>query len=713
LRILQISNNTSELLGISPEDLLNRELQELLGSRQVTALKQCLAADFSSVNPLKISFKRAKKTLVFSAIIHRSDGVAILELEPDISKKKATFLNFYNLVKSSIEKLENTATTLELCEVSASVIQQMTGFDRVMVYRFDTDASGEVVAENKPEQLEPYLGLHFPAIDIPFPARRLFILNRVLVIPNVNYQPVDIIPAHHPVTQKPLDLSLSILRSISPCHREYLNHMGVEAAMVIALIDNQKLWGIIACHHRSPKFVNYEMQTACNFLGKIISLELSSKEKKYDLEYKLKLKNTHSQLINSIVQTENLRDGLAESPLAILDLVGASGSAICLNNEIKLVGKTPQLADIQKLVEWLDQTVENNIFYTESLPRIYPNAEKFKEVACGLFALTLSKIQKNYVLWFRPEVIQTVSWAGNPKGSHKIKADGTRPLCPRQSFELWKETNQDKSLPWSIAEINAVQEFKNAIVGMVLRQADELASINLELQRSNDELDAFAYIASHDLKEPLRGIHNYANFLIEDYAEILNEDGVTKLQTLVRLTQRMEDLINSLLHFSRLGRAELSRQTVNLEELVQQVIATLTIARPQTIVEFRIPRSLPSIECDRAQINELFTNLISNSIKYNNRPEKWVEIGFLTPSEPLTFYVRDNGIGIPPQHLDKIFQIFRRLHGRDEFGGGTGAGLTIARKIVERHGGNIWVESKPDEGSTFFFTLSAEMIAIT
>ena len=176
----------------------------------------------------------------------------------------------------------------------------------------------------------------------------------------------------------------------------------------------------------------------------------------------------------------------------------------------------------------------------------------------------------------------------------------------------------------------------------------------------------------------------------------------------------MEDLINSLLHFSRLGRAELMRQSVNLHELVQQVIATLIIARPQIEIEFRIPQPLPSIECDRAQVHELFTNLISNAIKYNDKPDKWVKIGFLEGERSVgspTFYVRDNGIGIPQEHQEKIFQIFRRLHGRDEFGGGTGAGLTIARKIVERHGGRIWVESIPTQGTTFYFTLAAEAVA--
>jgi len=248
---------------------------------------------------------------------------------------------------------------------------------------------------------------------------------------------------------------------------------------------------------------------------------------------------------------------------------------------------------------------------------------------------------------------------------------------------------------------------------VILAQTDEMARVNLELTRSNIELDSFAYIASHDLKEPLRGIHNYSNFLMEDYADVLPEDGVTKLQTVVRLTQRMDDLISSLMHYSQLGRSEVVRQSVDLNVLVQQTIATLKISHPQHQIEFRLPQPLPTICCDRSQMSELFTNLIGNAIKYNDNAEKWVEIGFVE-SKPVrngtqishTLYIRDNSIGIPPEHLERIFEIFKRLHPQDQYGGGTGVGLTIVRKIVERHEGKIWVESTLGEGSTFYFTLS-------
>lgn len=240
------------------------------------------------------------------------------------------------------------------------------------------------------------------------------------------------------------------------------------------------------------------------------------------------------------------------------------------------------------------------------------------------------------------------------------------------------------------------------------RAEGELAHRNEELRQSNQELDDFAYIASHDLKEPLRGIHNFSVFLLEDYADKLDDEGRSKLETLTRLSRRMEALIDSLLHFSRVGRVDLAIDRVDLNEIVAEVLDSVGINLRDSDIDVRIPRPLPTVRCDRARVGEIFYNLIVNAMKYNDKPEKWIEIGFRErdrAGHPPVFYIRDNGIGIPEKHLDSIFRIFKRLHGRDKFGGGTGAGLTIVKKIVERHNGSIWVESKSGEGTTFYFTL--------
>lgn len=247
--------------------------------------------------------------------------------------------------------------------------------------------------------------------------------------------------------------------------------------------------------------------------------------------------------------------------------------------------------------------------------------------------------------------------------------------------------------------------------------AAQLRERNEALSRSNQELDEFAYVASHDLKEPLRGIHNYASFLIEDYADRLNADGRAKLETLKQLSQRMDTLIESLLQFSRVGRVDLAVQETDLNEVVEEVLASLQISLEERGVEVRFARTLPCIRCDRVRIAEVFRNLITNAMKYNDKPQQWVEIGVADKAPPgvagPVFFVRDNGIGIPPQHHEAVFRIFKRLHGRDKFGGGAGAGLTIVKKIIERHGGKIWVDSTPGEGSTFSFTVGDKAAALS
>ena len=250
---------------------------------------------------------------------------------------------------------------------------------------------------------------------------------------------------------------------------------------------------------------------------------------------------------------------------------------------------------------------------------------------------------------------------------------------------------------------------KEELEERVRERTRELQQRNEELDQSNKELDDFAYIASHDLKEPLRGIHNFSSFLLEDYAEKLDDDGRSKLETLMRLTRRMETLIDSLLQFSRLGRVDLGLDRVDLNQVVAEILDSLAISLREDRIEVRVPRPLPTVEADRVRVGEIFHNLIVNAMKYNDKPEKWIEIGWREQEGgPPVFYVRDNGIGIPEKHHDAVFRIFKRLHGRDKYGGGTGAGLTIVKKIVERHHGRIWLESSAGEGTTFYFTLREE-----
>jgi two-component system, chemotaxis family, sensor kinase Cph1 len=598
-------------------------------------------------------------------------------------------------------------------------MRSLAGFDRVMIYQFNAEAAGEVIAEAKREDLLPYLGLHYPATDIPDQPRQLYRQGLLRYIPDLNAPVVEMVPAVHPVTQHPLDLSFVTLRGTDPCCVAYHQNMGVAALMVMALIKDQQLWGLIACHHQTPKFVSPQVRMVCEVLGQFIAAELANQINSEALTQIMKLKSLQSELVESIAQAADLKTALVQPAPHILNIVNAQGAAVCLEDEITLMGATPSLEQVQDLIQWSETEVSESIFHTHALPKLYAAAAAYKDEAAGLLLLRISQVRRYYMLWFRPEVLQTVNWAGDPHASIQAGADGQVVLSPRRSFDQWQETVRLTSLPWQASELNNALDLRTAIVGIVLNKADELARMNQALARSNQELESFAYAASHDLKEPLRGIHNYATFLIEDYQEILDEAGTDRLRTLVKLTQRMESLIDVLLKFSQLGQTELNRQPTDLNDLLRQVINVFQISQPHAAIEIRIPRPLPLVQVDPVLVNEVFSNLLSNASKYNDKAQPWIEISYLDADQPIDealpfsqhrpstpiFYVRDNGIGIRERHLETIFRLFKRLHPQTMYGGGTGAGLTIAKKIVERHNGQIWVTSSPGAGTTFYLTL--------
>jgi chemotaxis family two-component system sensor kinase Cph1 len=705
LTILQVSKNVSSVFGISPEDLLQQKLDNLLDPFQVERIQAGLVEEsLDFINPTKIWVrKQGDDYVIFDGVFHRSsDGLLILELEPAISQENIPFLSFYHLARASINQLEETANLKDFCQIIVQEVRKVTGFDRVMLYKFDDDGHGSVIAEEKLETMEPYLGLHYPESDIPKPARKLFASNWIRLIPDTHADSAEIFPIHHPVTQQPVDLTNSILRSASSCHIEYLHNMGVGASLTISLIKGGKLWGLIACHHQTPKYVSYELRKACEFLGRVIFSEISAREETEDYGNHMKLTYVQSALIEYMSQEENFIDGLVKHKPNLLDLTNAQGAAVCFGGNYTLIGETPKEEDLNLLVQWLKNNVEGEIFYTDSLPRIYPEAENFKNVASGMLAIPISK--RNYVLWFRPEVIQTVNWGGDPNKAFELnETDGNMRLCPRKSFELWKETVRLTSLSWKTGEIKAALELRKAIVNIVLRQADELALLAQDLERSNAELKKFAYVASHDLQEPLNQVANYVQLLEMRYKEELDEDAKEFISFAVEGVSLMQTLIDDVLAYSKVDKQAIEFQPTEVEVALERALTNLRkrISETGTVITHD---KLPNIMADGTQLMQLFQNLIGNAIKFRSDQPLVIHVGALRLEDEWLFSVRDNGIGIDPQFSDRIFVIFQRLHTRDEYAG-TGMGLAICKKIVESHRGRIWVESQLNEGATFYFTI--------
>ena len=478
--------------------------------------------------------------------------------------------------------------------------------------------------------------------------------------------------------------------------------MGVGASLTISLIEEGKLWGLIACHHQTPKHISYELRKACEFLGKVIFAEISNREEAEDYDYRMKLTYIRSQLLDYMAQSGNFVDGLTKNEPNLLDLTNAQGAAICFNGVWTSIGETPKEEELNLLVQWLNKNVSEEIFVTDSLPHLYADADKYKNVASGLLAIPISR--RNYVLWFRPEVIQTVNWGGDPNQAYEASNyQGNLHLSPRKSFEQWKETVRLTSLPWKQVEVNAALELRKAIVNIVLRQADELALLAQDLERSNAELKRFAYVASHDLQEPLNHVSNYVQLLEMRYGESLDEDAKDFIGFAVEGVSLMQNLIDDVLAYSKVDLQDSQFELTEVETALKQALTNLgrRINQTNAVINYG---ALPTVMADKTQLMQLFQNLIGNAIKFHSKQPPEIEINAERLEDEWLFSVKDNGIGIEPQFSDRIFVIFQRLHTRDEYPG-TGMGLAICKKIVECHRGKIWVESELGKGATFYFTI--------
>ncbi|WP_017326911.1 ATP-binding protein [Synechococcus sp. PCC 7336] len=720
-QIVRVSSNTQTFVGVAPQNLLGTSLQDWLSPADLEQVRLELAADRIGLGQLQLDIATPSGPKSFFVSVHRTDRLAILELEPLSEPQNLEFTRLFARVRNTLAQLQQAEGLEALLQLAADSIRALAGFDRVLVYQFDEREAGAVVAESKRDSLPSYLGLHYPASDIPPAARKLYRRGLFRFIPDLAAEPVALWPEQTP-DSPPLDLSGALLRSVHPCCVEYHRNMQVSALLAFSLLRKGQLWGLVSCHHAEPKYLSYSVRSAVELLAQALSQELAHQVSRADFDYTLELKSRQAQFLEFLSQGDRLADALMKPDPRAIELVGAEGVAVCWQDEISLAGNTPNLDRVRELLDWAEGQATGPLFYTHQLPHLYEPAVEFAETASGLMLLQLARVRRLSILWFRPAILQAIDWAGEPPPEASERESDLSTLDPRHSFERWQETVGHTALPWQECEIESALDFRAALVGIIFGTADELTRIIAELRRSNEALDSFAYAASHDLKEPLRGIHNYAVFLLEDYGEILDGEGRDRLKTVVRLTRRMESLLDVLLRFSQLGRAELQRRPVDLNLLLDRAIEVARMNPQGSEASFRIPRPLPIVECDPVLTNEVFSNLIGNALKYNDSPEVWVEIGylagdeqwklgwmeeFLIESAPAVIYVRDNGIGIRERHRETIFRLFKRLHAQKQYGGGTGAGLTIVKKIVERHGGRIWLESNYGKGSTFYFTLSA------
>lgn len=707
LEVLQASANLQAWTGQQAAGAVGRALRDVLGDAAGTRLEHELGAAELGARPLYLGTVTVGNGKHFDVLGHRWDQLVIVEFEAVDRPQPADFRHLYTLISDFLQKVNEHAAIPALSELAARHVRSVTGLGRVMVYQFDPDGHGRVVAESLAPGYDSYLGQSFPASDIPAQARELYRLSPIRLIQDANYEAAALVPELNPLTGQRNDLSFAALRSVSPIHLQYMRNMGTLASMSVSLIVKGKLWGLISCHNAGPFPVPVEKRTACEQLGQILALCIETREDASELQFRLDVRRVMVDLLGQLTKGADFVDNLSGVFPELLRFARAGGVAIVADERILTYGDTPDQDAVRRLATWLAVHGHTELFHTNHLAEVYPPAQDMMRNASGLMALPISRIHRHYLLWFRPELVRTVEWAGNP---YEKKAPPGAPtqLSPRQSFAAWRETIHGHSLAWHEAEVELAIELHSALLGIALERAEQMAELAEELSRSNKELEAFSYSVSHDLRAPLRHIVGFSDLLMESAGA---EDAAMRQRFLKNIKESARlagKLVDDLLSFSQMGRAALRPSDIDMTELVSACIDKLGIEIGQRNVEWHIEQ-LPSVHADPAFLHLALFNLLSNAVKFTAERDPaiiriWAEPGHHEGVEETVFHVADNGAGFNMDYVHKLFGVFQRLHRMEDFQG-TGIGLANVRRIVERHNGRVWANSTVEQGATFSFSI--------
>lgn len=698
------SANVADYIGFTYEELLNKTFGQFFGNEATSRLQGYINdKKMLSSSLLRLNLNGED----FLCTVHKSEDIFVIEGER-VNAAEKDISQIYDQTAQFLNYMRETHTLRELCDLVAKGTREITGYDRVMVYRFDKDYNGEVYAESCREDLEPFLGLHYPHTDIPAQARELYMKNLLRMIVDIDYTPVPIYTVDD-AADKNLDLSLSILRSTSPIHVQYLHNMGVGATLTISLIYKKKLWGLIACHHYSPKNITPEIRLSAQLQGHFITsqIDLRQSNEEYEIARQTGLALERANEYNLSAEGNSF-EGLINNSY-ILNLCNAAGVAIVFNGNVFKYGETPADDKIKMLSSWLATYTNNGFLNTEKLIEILPDEEQLCSKASGVLYHSLHSENNNCIMWFRPETRTEVNWAGDPNKAIEKDKNG---LSPRKSFELWQEVTGCQSKPWERPEVIAASSYafslqKQINLLEVSREEEKYRKLSEILKETNSELENINWISTHDLQEPLRKIQLISSRLLSKEGD-LSATVQDALKRMNSSASRMQTLLLDILQYTRLKHNSDSFEDVDLKHIIEEAKADLEESMGELSAEV-ITGNLPNVYGMPFLIKQLFSNLIANSIKYSV-PERKPVVKITAETLPQRFnrdepqlyevvYVEDNGIGFEPEYAESIFKLFTKLHSVSEYKG-SGVGLALCKKIMQNHNGYITASGRLGEGAT-------------
>lgn len=475
LTIVQASESITRLLG--------RPLSELLGQNVAvlcTDLATCLKAlsatpQLTTPLPWQCGITSPGGKARLEGLAHRADGGLVVEMEcipaapvpgdaPCVTLGKEALLA---RMQSMVERFSHASNIGVLSDAVVQNVRDLTGYDRVMVYKFDPDGHGKIIAEARDPRLDSLLGHHYPASDIPQRARELYMRNRVRVLVDVHYTPSPLQPRLSPLTGEELDMSQSYLRSMSPLHLQYLKNMGVTATLVVSLVHEGRLWGLIAAHHYAPRNLSFAIRAACELLAEVISTRIAAIENYAHAQVALLVRRLEQRLIEATSTEGDWRQALFRNPRTLLQPLEATGAALFYDGDVLTTGEVPSTPELRALMQWVDGQQPSPLFSCSSVARENPALASLTPVASGVLAIKLSVNRPDYLMWFRKEQLLTVTWAGDP--TKAVIGNDPMDLSPRRSFAAWSEIVRGTALPWSSAELMLARAVGNALCDIVLQ----------------------------------------------------------------------------------------------------------------------------------------------------------------------------------------------------------------------------------------------------
>jgi len=684
------SENLSALLDISMKEILGRSIEQLLpliSSDSELNLKEIEKQITGEIFTRFVERIRIKNVDYYLSI-YRYDEKTYLEVEIcSENHLKATRLFYY--AKYLEEQHGNAWQSLTV------LIRQIIGFDRVMVYRFEEDNSGQVIAESIADGMTSLMGYRYPEFDIPAQARALYVKFLARHVADIEAPTIAI----HGLEASEVDLTRCSLRALSPVHLQYLKNAGARASASFSIVIEGRLWGLVACQNSLALNVDLAQRHLCAFLTQYaINYYLSEYQRE----------NLVAQTIMGVMERDLKSELLVNSDIGIvlerfapqiLEIVEADGLVIKHDRGSKTWGVVPTESEQRQIDLYIEKQGESDLFFTSNF--VPDRADPVQSLIFpGILRINILPSNKWYIYLFRKEHVYEDVWAGKPEKIYHY--DSEREIefpSPRTSFEAWRETMKGKSIKWKKTELSFIEKVAQITQQAIAQRGGEIAQLNKELVRSNNALDTFGYTLTHDLKNPLSSIKLAAQMML--MKDDLPKEMLRKMATnIIDATGLITEMMDKVYQLTQSNYVAFKTELIDPRNKILNILESCKQQFDSTRLEFVLGETLPILG-ERTLLYQLFLNLIGNAIKYSSKKDQpRVEVYSEKHGHSVYYYIKDNGIGMDIQDDSNIFDIFKRLSNSQGFEG-SGIGLSIVKRIADRLDAKVTVESDLSVGTTF------------